>query len=122
MRGAGRFPAPMAGIGPHSERSIVIARRPGRWNWSRTSRKLFGTLALGAALALPAAAAAHLERPSYWPDPAPDTSVSPPAGGEVPDARGLPSAVTGKGPGDVLVVCKGQDGSDSLRLLRKSLE
>ena len=28
-------------------------------------------------LALPALAAAHLERPSYWPDPAPDTSVSP---------------------------------------------
>ena len=30
--------------------------------------------------------------------------------------------MTGKGPGDVLVVCKGKDGSDSLRLLRKSLE
>jgi len=34
-----------------------------------------------AALALPGLALAHLERPSYWPDPRPDTSVKPPAGG-----------------------------------------
>jgi hypothetical protein len=56
--------------------------------------------------ALPALAFAHLERPSYWPDPAPDTSVTPPAGGGVPKARSLASAVTGKGPGDVRVVCQ----------------
>ena len=99
----------------------MIAGRVRTTERSRATRRL-AALAIGAALAVPAAAAAHLERPSYWPDPAPDTSVSPPAGGEVPDARGLPSAVTGKGPGDVLVVCKGKDGSDSLRLLRKSLE
>ena len=42
------------------------------------------------ALIVPGAAFAHLERPSYWPDPAPDTSVSPPAGGAVPTARTLP--------------------------------
>src|SRR5687768_6951992 len=59
------------------------------------------------AMAVPAIAAAHLERPSDWPDPAPDTSVSPPAGGKVPKARSLASAVTGKGPGEVRVVCKG---------------
>ena len=34
-------------------------------------------------------ASAHIERASYWPDPAPDTSVSPPAGGKVPKARSL---------------------------------
>ena len=34
-------------------------------------------------------ASAHLERPSYWPNPAPDTSVTPAAGGGVPDARSL---------------------------------
>ena len=51
-------------------------------------------------------ASAHLERPSYWPDPAPDTSVTPPAGGKVPKARSLASAVTGRGPGDVRVVCQ----------------
>src|SRR5829696_9952405 len=50
-------------------------------------------------LALPALALAHLERPSYWPDPRPDNSVSPPAGGKVPDARSLKSAARGAGPG-----------------------
>jgi hypothetical protein len=53
---------------------------------------------------------AHLERPSYWPDPAPDTSVSPPAGGAVPEARTLPSALTSRGPGDVRVVCERERG------------
>jgi hypothetical protein len=73
------------------------------------------------ALALPAVALAHLERPSYWPDPAPDKSVSPPAGGEVPKARSLKSAVTGNGPGEVRVVCKGANGSRSLQLARNSI-
>jgi hypothetical protein len=86
-------------------------------------RSLSITAAIGAsALALPALAFAHLERPSYWPDPAPDESVSPPAGGEVPTARSLASAATGAGPGDVLVVCKGDDGKGSLRALRNSLK
>ena len=67
------------------------------------------------ALALPAVASAHLERPSYWPDPAPDTEVSPPAGGEVPKARSLGSAVTGEGPGKVRVVCQGRTRSTSPR-------
>ena len=66
---------------------------------------------------MPALASAHLERPSYWPDPAPDTAVSPPAGGKVPKARSLGSAVTGKGPGQVRVVCKGR----SLKLAKKSI-
>jgi len=64
---------------------------------------------------------AHLERPSYWPDPAPDTSVDPPAGGEVPTARTLRSAVTGEGPGQVRVVCKGDQGRRSLTLARRSI-
>ena len=68
-------------------------------------------------LAVPALSLAHPERPSYWPDPRPDTAVSPPAGGKVPQARSLASAVTGAGPGDVRVVCKGTDGSVSLDLL-----
>jgi hypothetical protein len=70
------------------------------------------------AMALPAIASAHLERPSYWPDPGPDTSVSPPAGGKVPKARSLGSAVTGKGPGEVRVVCKGS----SLKLAKRSIK
>ena len=83
-------------------------------------------MSLGAALAavmlaLPAFALAHLERPSYWPDPRPDNSVSPPAEGKVPTARSLKSAASGAGPGDVLVVCKGNRGTRSLALLRASV-
>jgi hypothetical protein len=74
-----------------------------------------------ALLAVPALSWAHSERPSYWPDPAPDASVSPPAGGHVPTARSLASAVTGQGPGDVRVVCRGPHGGDSLTQLRESL-
>ena len=48
-------------------------------------------------LAVPALSLAHPERPSYWPNPGPDTAVSPPAGGKVPTARSLASAVTGAG-------------------------
>ncbi|MEO8093067.1 MAG: right-handed parallel beta-helix repeat-containing protein [bacterium] len=75
-----------------------------------------------ALLALPALALGHLERPSYWPDPAPDNTVSPAAGGEVPTARSLASLATGAGSGDVLVACKGEDGAESLALLRESVD
>ena len=77
--------------------------------------------ALGALLTLPAMAGAHLERPSYWPDPEADTSVNPPAGGGVPKPRSLVSAVREKGPGEVRVVCKGKRGKRSLKLARKSI-
>ena len=72
---------------------------------------------VAAMLLLPAIASAHLERPSYWPDPAPDTSVEPAAGGKVPKARSLASAVTGKGPGDVRVVCQRR----SMKLVNRSI-
>jgi hypothetical protein len=42
-------------------------------------------------LTLAATAWAHVERPAYFPDPAPDTSVNPPAGGGVPVHRTLAS-------------------------------
>ncbi len=73
------------------------------------------------ALALPALAFAHLERPSYWPDPTPDTSVTPAAGGKVPSARSFGSALTGRGPGRVRVVCQGAGGRKSLALLKRSV-
>jgi hypothetical protein len=85
-------------------------------------RRLIVFCAVVASLALPAAAFAHLERPSYWPDPAPDTAVSPPAGGKVPALRSLASAVSGKGPGKVRVVCQGDGGWKSLSLLSKSID
>ena len=63
-----------------------------KWRWSR--RAVWLAVAVAAVvLALPAFALAHLERPSYWPDPGPDHTVNPPAGGEVPTARSLKSAV-----------------------------
>jgi len=79
---------------------------------------LIGLLAVTAgALLVPPGSSAHLERPSYWPDPAPDESVSPPAGGKVPKARSLASAATGRGPGKVRVVCR----ATSLKLAKKSI-
>ena len=97
--------------------------------FTRRGVSLAATLA-AVMLALPALALAHLERPSYWPDPSPDNSVSPPAGGKVPKARSLKSAVSVRTrrrarrrvpPGDVLVVCKGTRGAHSLALLRASV-
>ena len=88
--------------------------------WSRRTGWLTAAVA-AAMLALPALALAHLERPSYWPDPSPDHTVFPPAGGEVPTARSLGSAPSGAGPGKVLVVCKGYKGWKSLHYLRESV-
>jgi hypothetical protein len=82
---------------------------------------LVALLAVSIPVAIAAPAAAHLERPSYWPDPSADTSVDPPAGGAVPKARSLASAVSGKGPGEVRVVCKGAGGGNSMALLGDSL-
>jgi hypothetical protein len=73
--------------------------------------------ALLVALALPALALAHIERPSDWPDPAPDKSVSPAAGGTFPKARPLSSSLKDKLPGDTRVVCH----KDSLDLMKASV-
>jgi hypothetical protein len=81
--------------------------------------RLLAVAVLAAAL-VTTTASAHLERPSYWPDPAADTSVTPPAGGGVPKARSLASAVTGKGPGEVRVVCKGSSLKRALRSVRRA--
>ena len=51
-------------------------------------------VAVAAVLAMPAVAFGHTERASYWPDPAPDCSVDPCAGGAVPTARSLESVLT----------------------------
>ena len=84
-------------------------------------RKLLLTLTVLALGVFPAVSMAHLERPSYWPDPAPDTSVEPAAGGKVPSARSLTSAAQGKGPGKVRVVCSGRKGKESMRRVRNSI-
>src|SRR3954471_14159818 len=75
-------------------------------------------LAVACASALFASSAsAHVERPSYWPDPAPDCSVKPCAGGGVPAARSLASALNQKAIGTTRVVCQ----KDSLQLLKQSI-
>src|SRR3954466_7634385 len=57
-------------------------------------------------MALATAAFAHVERTAYWPDPKPDTSVKPAAGGKVPKVRSLASALKTKPPGVTRVVCQ----------------
>ncbi len=55
------------------------------------------------------AAYGHVERSSYWPNPAPDRGVKPAAGGKVPKARSLASSLRAKPRGKTRVVC--QNGS-----------
>jgi hypothetical protein len=69
------------------------------------------------ALGLVAVASGHIERASYWPNPAPDTSISPPAGGKVPTARSLFSALLRRPPGQTRVVCQ----SNSLGRLARAI-
>ena len=68
-------------------------------------------------LAVVAIASGHIERASYWPDPAPDRGVTPAAGGKVPEPRSLGSALFGKARGQTRVVCQ----SDSLKRLAGSI-
>src|SRR5258705_9033452 len=82
------------------------------------ARRVLGcALFIASLLCLSAPAFAHVERPSYWPDPAPDTSVNPPAGGAVPKIRSLKSALNKKLPGTTRVVCQ----QDSLKQLKTSV-
>jgi hypothetical protein len=79
-------------------------------------------LAVGLVLALvvlvaPPGAEAHIERPSYWPLPSADCSVTPCAGGRVPTARSLASAVRAGERGTTRVVCH----ADSMTRLRASI-
>ncbi|RNL78899.1 right-handed parallel beta-helix repeat-containing protein [Nocardioides marmorisolisilvae] len=74
-------------------------------------------VALTAVLAVPQLASAHVERPSYWPDPKPDCTISPCAGGKIPAIRSLASALTASAPGTTRVVCK----PDSLTRLKASI-
>jgi hypothetical protein len=77
--------------------------------------RLLTALALSALV--PAVASAHVERSAYWPDPAPDCSVKPCAGGKVPTARSLASALNRRALGDTRVVCQ----PDSLKLAEASI-
>ena len=62
-------------------------------------------------------ALAHVERSTFWPNPAPDRSVKPAAGGEVPEYRPPASALKRKPPGETRIVCQ----EDSLRLAKQAI-
>jgi hypothetical protein len=66
---------------------------------------------------LSAPAAAHVERPAYFPNPAAEKAGGQTTGGKVPRARTLGSALEAKAPGETRVVCQ----EDSLDLLRDSV-
>src|SRR3954466_9196277 len=83
---------------------------------NRVGRRLGGA-AIVLALSNPTGALAHVERTSYWPDPAPDASVTPAAGGQVPTARSLSSALARRRRGTPRVVCL----SDSLTQARADI-
>src|SRR3954454_10926321 len=76
-------------------------------------------MALGVvgSLIAPAVASGHVERSAYWPDPAPDCTVKPCAGGAVPAVRSLSTALDRSRPGATHIVCQ----ADSLQLLQRSI-
>ncbi|HEY1359189.1 MAG TPA: right-handed parallel beta-helix repeat-containing protein [Thermoleophilaceae bacterium] len=74
----------------------------------RRKALLAALVVFAAAVIAGATASAHIERASYWPNPAPDTSVHPPTGGKVPKARSLYTALRKKPPGHTRVVCQGR--------------
>ncbi len=73
-------------------------------------------------LLVPALAFAHLERPSYWPDPTAEKVDGVNVGGAVPKALSLDSALKAKGKSKLHVVCQGSKGKESLNLLKDSVK
>jgi hypothetical protein len=67
-----------------------------------------------------AAAFGHVERSSYWPNPAADSGVTPAAGGKVPKARSLKSALRKKARGDTRVVCQRGSLKKAIRSIRQA--
>src|SRR2546423_11903847 len=72
----------------------------------RHSRRTATAVVVALVVLAPALAWAHIERAAYWPDPAPDRSVRPAAGGRVPDYRPLSSALDDRAVGHTRVVCQ----------------
>lgn len=102
-------------------RALVASRRPRSFAGRRADGYRLGlaaAVALIGALLLAALASAHIERASYWPDPAPDCSVKPCAGGAVPTARSLRSALRSHRGSVTRVVCQ----PDSIQRLQLSIK
>ena len=93
--------------------------------WTRRAKGWLAALAVlvAAAAVVASQATAHIERASYWPNPAPDTSVRPAAGGDVPKARPLGTALRTAPPGDTRVVCQGAVPSNKrVKKVRRQLK
>ena len=87
------------------------------------STTFMALVVLAAILFIPASAAqAHVERPSYWPNPKPDCSFAPCAGGAVPKARPLASALVDRARGTTRVVCQDNSMQRLQRAVRKALD
>jgi hypothetical protein len=72
-------------------------------------------------LALAAPAAAHVERASYWPDPAPENvGAGQTAGGAVPQYRDLWTALDKAAPGNTRVVCQGTVPTSPKKKIKKA--
>src|SRR5688500_2592075 len=81
-------------------------------------KRLASATVLASLLCITGTAPAHVERPAYWPDPAPDTSITPATGGAVPKVKSLRSALKVKPPGETHVVCQ----PNSMQLLKESIK
>jgi hypothetical protein len=93
---------------------------PGReTNPSMRRRALVAFTGVIVALVAATTAFAHIERASYWPDPAPEKVGSQTTGGKVPKTRSLFSALNKKEPGKTRVVCQGKS---SIKRLVKSVK
>jgi len=79
-------------------------------------RALIVLAAMAVAMIFPTGAFAHTERASYFPDPAPDCSMDPCAGGAVPTARPLETSIS-TDRAVTRVVCQ----RDSLQVATKSI-
>jgi len=100
VRGKPACPTAPPGYMPHMHRVVSLV-----------------VLATAVLLASAATASAHVERPAYWPDPAPDTSITPATGGQVPKSRPLITALKRSAPGQTRVVCQ----RGSLNRLKRSV-
>lgn len=82
----------------------------------RTRHLALFALMVGA-IVIPASVSAHIERASYWPDPAVDKSVKGGTGGKAPRARSLASSLKTKPLGQTRVVCHG----DSMKRVKRAI-
>lgn len=85
-------------------------------------RRVIAALAVLAVATLASAAVsfAHVERTAYWPNPAPDKSVTPAAGGAVPHVQSLSSSLRKRKGQKLRVVCQKGSLKRALKSIKSS--